>query len=233
MNLEKKLQDLKEMHEKGLITSAIYEEQQKAMLVAQFANVSPKAETSLVPPVSPGETKSGFLDPQKNLSLLSKIFVGIFIVLGGIWLFFNLSGKEGKSAVSQFVADSGIGKQVIPWPDRAEAVANSLVQPNQQNIANAIQGIAHPTGKNPSLVSYRISKLNNSVIVEFQVSWQGGFVGNGYTTVVIWEISESNHVQARITDDTATVAVDANHARQLNDYFYSKVYPAFVEGMGR
>jgi len=227
MSLQVKLQELKEMYDKGLVTTANYEEQQKLILSAQLGN-----EASYATQAPPSRRTSDFLDPKKNLSILGKLFVVCFMIMGAIWLKFNLSDTEGKNAVSKFAAETGIGKQVIPWPDRAEAVVKTLVQSNQQNIADAIQRILHPTGKNSSMDGFDISKLNDSIIVELRISWQGGFLGGDYTTVVAWEIGEGNHMQAKVTQDTAVVAVGDDNLRHLDEYFRTKVYPAFISGIG-
>jgi hypothetical protein len=233
MDIQGKLLELREMHEKGLISSAIYEEQQKAILASQLSGAQPNMDPAAAKHVYPVGEKSEFLDPKKNLSVVAKLLLFFSIVLGGIWLIFSLSNADGKNAVSKFASETGIGKQVIPWPDRAAVVANSLVQSNRQSIASAIQGITHPTGNNPSLESFDISKLNSGIIIEFRVAWKGGFLGGDYTTVVAWEIGENNHVGAKITQDSAVTGVEPKNAEALNDYFYTKVYPAFVQGIGR
>ena len=220
MTIENKLQELKEMHEKGLITLAVYEEHQKALLTNQLSNNTATAEKP---------TKS---NDNNGINTLLGLFVIFLSILGCIWFFYKISGTEGKRAISQVVAETGVGKQVIPWPDRAEAIANSLINTNQQNIANSIQNITHPTGKNPALASHTISKLNNSIIVEFRVNWEGGLTENNYTTVVDWEINENNHVVAKVTQDSALVDVESKNAELLDNYFLTKVYPTFVQGMG-
>ncbi len=224
MTIENKLQELKEMHEKALITSAVYEEHQKALLTNQLSNDTTNANKSAASTV-PAST-------NKSISTLLNLFIIFLSILGCIWFFYKVSGTEGKRAISQVVAETGVGKQVIPWPDRAEAVANSIITANQQNIANSIQKITHPTGKNPTLASYTISKLNDSIIVEFQVSWLGGLTENNYTTVINWEINDNNHVAAKVTQDSALVDVESKNANLLDNYFLTKVYPAFVQDMG-
>lgn len=230
MSIQNKLQELKEMHEKGLISSAVYEEQQKSLLATQLSNTEYKS--------SPAETainssqKSEFLDAKKGISALSKIFAAFLIILGGIWLIFTLSGSEGKTAVSQFASETGIGTQVIPWPDRASAIASSLITENQQQIANSIQGITHPTGEEAMLHNFQVKKLNDAILIELNVSWKGGFLGGNYNTIVSWEINENGHVKAKVTNDNASVSIEPKNAEILDNYFYTKVYPAFIKSMG-
>ncbi len=215
------------MHEQGLISASVYEAQQKGLLEGT-------SSTASAPTNKTGSTssESEFLDVKKNASVLIKLLAFFGVILFGIWIFFSLSGSDGKKAISQFAAESGVGKQVIPWPDRASAIADTLVSQNQQVFANVIQGITHPTGKEPSLQKYSVSKLPNSILVNFDVAWKGGFLGGHYVTQVTWEIGENNSSQVRISSDNASTNIEQKNKEALNQYFYEKVYPAFVQGMG-
>jgi hypothetical protein len=222
VDIQQKLKDLKEMHDKGLITVAVYEEQQKALL-ASGAGSSPARSPN---------SQSSFFDPKKNLSVLVRVLVIALVVLGGIWFFHKLSGQEGKDSLGQFASQTGIGTQVIPWADRADTAARKLIERNKQKIAEAIQGITHPTGNNPALTGLSVSKLSDRVIVEMAVEWKGGILGTQYSTSVAWEIDKTNHISAKVIADSAALGVEARNKDALNEYFRTKVYPAFYADMG-
>jgi hypothetical protein len=222
VDIQEKLQNLKELHDKGLITTSVYEEQQKNLLTEGV-----KTE----PPSSPTQPSS-FLDPKKNLSALVKGAALVVIVLGGIWLVFRTSGQEGKDAVSQFASQTGIGTQVIPWSDRAETAARKLVDLNKQGLASAIQGITHASGGHPALARYSISKSPDQIRVELVIEWKGGLLGGDYATTVAWDIGQSHYISAAVIADSAPVGISARDKTALDDYFRMKVYPAFYSDMG-
>lgn len=230
MNTQQKLQDLKEMHDKGLISTPVYEEQQKKFLAEPL-----RAEPTLKAPVRyPASSTSSTERSLDNPSIKLVINVGLAIVLlvGGFWLVYKLSDQQGKEALSQFASETGLGRQVIPWADRAEAAANQLVAANHQQLATSIQGITHPSGQNPILTGPAVSKLNSSIVIRLPVSWGGGLTGNNYFTTVVWEVSEDGHVSAVVLQDTAPVPVAAQNAAQLNDFFRTSVYPELLATLG-
>ena len=150
MDIQRKLEELKVIREKGLITDSVYEDQQKALLSdysAQSENTAANTEFSKT-----GKANSSFLDPMKNLRILVKLGGIVAAALVAIWFIYHLSGKEGKDSISQFASQTGVGTQVIPWRDRADTAARKLIERNKESIANAIQGIAHPTGDRKSVV---------------------------------------------------------------------------------
>src|SRR5258708_25439926 len=136
------------MREKGLITPSVYDAQQQALRSGH------SADSTLHNSNEQKETKTSFLDPAKNFRILVKLGIFVGVVLVGIWLVYQLSGKDGKDTLSQFASQTGVGTQVIPWRDRADTAARKLIERNKQGMADAIQGIAHPTGKEPVLSDY-------------------------------------------------------------------------------
>ena len=144
----------------------------------------------------------------------------------------------------------------LNWPSKHDAkfehfakclkanshTASSLVYPinlptrlpedPKELIAKAIQGIAHPTGKEPVLSAYTVSKLADRILIDLKVEWKGGIVGNSYVTSVAWEIGEKGHIGAKVTIDSAMTAVDPKNKEMLDDYFRTKVYPTFFADMG-
>lgn len=218
--MQEKLEQLKGLYEKGLITKEVYEAQQQAVLAGADG-------TSVKEPVS-----NDLLDVKKNMSVLVKIAMLIGAVLFGIFIVYNFSGREGKDAISEFASQTGVGKQVIPWSDRADTAVRALVEANKQNLADAIQGIAHPTGKNPALGDVKVDKFSDHILVNIAVDWKGGLLGGSYRTVVTWDIGEKDHREAKVTGDNAMYAIEKKNAEVLNDYFRTKVYPAFYSDVG-
>lgn len=222
MDIQQQLKELKEMHDSGLITPAVYEERQKTILASATANAP-----------SPSLDKpSSLFNLEKNMSVLIKLGVIVVVLLGAVWFIYKLSGQETKDTIGQIASRTGIGTQVIPWVDRAEIAARKLIEKNESKMAEAVQRIAHPTGKSPTFKSLSISKLSDRILVEITVDWKGGFVGGEYSTVVVWEISDKSHVGAKVTTDSAPTRIADRNKDDLNEYFRTKVYPAFHSDIG-
>lgn len=218
--MQDKLQQLKEMFDKGLISKEVYDEQQKALL----SNFSASNTAS--------QTQGGLLDPKKNFAVLYKLAIFAGVVLFGIFLMYNLSDKEGKDSINEFASQTGIGTQVIPWSDRADTAARNFIAKNQSVLEQAIQGITHPTGKEPSLTAVTIDKFEDHILVNMTVSWKGGFIGNSYETTVTWDIGQTDHRSAEVTSDSADIAIDAENKQILDNAFRTKLYPAFYSFVG-
>jgi hypothetical protein len=171
---------------------------------------------------------SDLLDPKKNFVALGKLAVVVVAVLIGLFVLYNMLGQEGKDTINEL----GLGKQVIPWVDRADTMSRNLIELNKDKIAAAIQGISHPTGKEPHMESYRVSRLNERILTEFTILWKGGFLGTDYITQVSWEFSKRQHENAKVIFDSAPTNVSQENAEMLNDYFRTKIYPVLLEDMG-
>lgn len=206
MTMQKQLQELKALHAQGLITDDVYAEQQRGII----------AGTMVKKPSSP---------------LWQQLLLAIFVVLTAIWLFYHLSDRKGKDTINTLVTQTRIGTLVIPWADRADTELRQLIPRNSEAIASAILASTHPSGKNPMLGEFKVSKLDGRVLVELPVVWKGGLLGNAYRTVIVWEISEANHVSAKVVADSAVLAIDAKDRLMIDDYFRTKVYPAFYSDM--
>lgn len=223
MSIQKKLEELKQMHEQGLISAVIYEEQQKALLAGQFAG----SQTGDSKPIQSNE--AGFLDLKKNAAVLKKVAIFLVLLALFLWVIYLMANGKDKEAMEQAMAQTGIGRQMIPWVDRAATLAGPMIETkgNKEIIATNIQTITHPTGDNPVLEGYEVKKIGNSLIIEFTVSWKGGMLGGKYNTVVDWEVNEGGHVKAAIVKDTAPFAVGKENAESLDGMFHQKIYPAF------
>src|SRR5690242_8283286 len=148
---------------------------------------APAAQPAAAPPA-----QSSFLDPKKNL----KALVGIVLVLGiSGWVIYTfVLNREGKKIVNVLASQTGVGRTVIPWHDRAESMLKVTLEKSQANLASTIQGICHPTGSKPSYGGSEIRRVGDAFSVNIKCNWKGGLLGTDYVTVVNWEFKESGHV---------------------------------------
>lgn len=218
--MQKQLQELKNLHTQGLISDDLYAEQQKAILATQLRyQTSEKIEAAV--------TK----EEKQKRPFWQAFLIACIVLFCGLWIIYQISDSKGKDAINRLASETGIGTQIIPWSDRAASVLNSLIPINEQVLADGVQGITHPTGTGAKFSSYSVSKLEDRVQVEIKVDWKGGFVGGDYQTTVAWEISEGNHVSAKVISDTAMTEIANENKEALDDFFRVKVYPSFYRSM--
>lgn len=117
------------------------------------------------------------------------------------------------------------------WVEAANLQLRRLLSGSAQNIAMSIQGISHPTGKNPAMLNYNVLNLGDHIMVQINVVWRGGMLGNTYQTSVNWEMSPENHLGAKVVGDTAMIAIAPQNIAALDDYFRQSVYPIFYSNM--
>jgi hypothetical protein len=222
MNLQTKLQELKSMHDQGLVTAEVYAEQQRLLL-----------SEGLKPNEAIGSKVSQEASSVTKVSASAWKSLGLVVVLifGGIWFASKFGSQDTKDTVNQIASQTGISAQIIPWADRAETVARKLIELNEVMIAQAIQGIAHPSGKNPVLTKQLITKLDDRILLEITVAWKGGIVGTAYETAMTWEIARANHISAKIVADSAPTQISQTNKEILDNYFKTKVYPAFYKSV--
>ncbi|GAB4061378.1 SHOCT domain-containing protein [Uliginosibacterium sediminicola] len=220
--MQNKLQELKDLHEKGLITDEVYAEQQRVIVSSLIG----AAENQEAP--SQAATQ-GVIKAERPL--WQQLLMSAFVVSAGVWILYQFSDQRGKDTINQIASHTGLGAQIIPWPDRADTVLRNLIPQNQQLLARSVQSIAHPTGTEPQFERFTVTKLNDQVQVEFVIAWKGGFVGNSYETTVLWEIDKNSHIAARVTSDSAMTEIDSRHKEVLDDFFRTKVYPSFYKGI--
>ena len=168
---------------------------------------------------------SELLDPKKNIVVLGKLAVIVFVFLCTIFVIYQFSSQEVKDSINEL----GLGKQVIPWEDRADSIVRKLIDSNRADIASSVQSITHPSGNEPSLGDVRVSKLDGQLLVEIDVHWRGGILGTEYKTEVLWEFSQTKHGSAKVIFEDAPIGVSPSNAEQLNDYFRVKIYPVLYQ----
>jgi len=93
-------------------------------------------------------------------------------------------------------------------------------------LASELLKDTHPSGKSPRVVGYQVVNNERQAIAIIKFEWSGGLSGARYTTTVEWALTTFTHVAARVVADSAPFAVDAAHARLLDDYFRYQAFPA-------
>ena len=184
------------------------------------------------PPQATPAAKSGsaFLDPKKNL----KALLGIVLVLGisGFLVYKFVLNREGKKLVNVIATQTGVGRTVIPWADRAESVLKVTLDKSSGTLASAIQRICHPSGAKPTYGGSEIRRVGDGFSVNIRCNWKGGVLGTDYATVVNWEFKQSGHVRAVVTQDNSAFAVGSEEAKKLDEYFRTEVYVVLRSNMG-
>jgi len=169
---------------------------------------------------------SDFLNPLKNLKALVRLAILALVVLVSLFLFFVLTGRKKEAAVLA----APVVKKVIPWTDRAQAQANSLLQGESgQHVADSVQAITHPTGRQPKLSAFDVRKVGEQLSTVIDVAWKGGITGQAYTTRVVWEFDKNNQIRAKVTDDSAPTS--AGGAQKLDEYFRTEIYSLLRSNM--
>ena len=84
--------------------------------------------------------------------------------------------------------------------------------------AASIQAATHPTGENPRLTGYEVTRLSDRLAVRISVGWQGGFTGSTYTTIVLWEFSERGHVSTTIVSDDSVIPASEAGVQRLDGW---------------
>lgn len=151
----------------------------------------------------------------------------------GICLYSSLSFAEQQIQTYQPVTSTAQqAVQLNPkWVNAATVQLQNLIQGGAQNIASSIQGVTHPSGNTPVLVNFNVLNLGDRMMVQMNVSWRGGILGNPYQTSVNWELTSDAHLGAKVVGDTAMVAIEAQNLQTLDNYFKQSVWPVFYSNM--
>jgi len=174
-----------------------------------------------VPPTTPAKPSRA----RRGLLASAALFVVGAIVV------YSVLPRGAQDTINELASRSGPAGRAIPWIDRADTTTRTMLAgPSGLTAAKIIQAITHPTGKNPSLRTFDVRRMGDRISVRLSTSWQGGFVGTDYTTVVVWEFSEGGHISAKvIADDTM---IGPGNARQLDDYFRLEFFPVLRSNTG-
>jgi hypothetical protein len=117
------------------------------------------------------------------------------------------------------------------WPDKAEPMLKKMLDEQGAQLAKTIVGITHPSGKEPEMEKTRILKVHDNLNVTLVVKWRGGLTKDAHETEVFWELSKERHIKAEVTQDTAPVKVDRPHAKKLDEYFRTELYPVLISNL--
>jgi len=166
----------------------------------------------------------------KYTSIILTFFISIILII--IFVGFLIVITTKKSQEREKYRENSQAPASFSWATRAEIVTQKVIDRNGQVLANSIQGITHPTGKNPYLGRVSIRKLENGdMSVDIVVGWRGGIIGTNYVTTIEWRFNERNHISARVKFDTAYTNISFTNAMALNDFFLSKVYPVVISDL--
>jgi zinc-ribbon domain len=182
--------------------------------------------------VAPAPKRSAFWDPKTNLKRLA-IWSGVLALVG--WFAYHfLLGREGRDAVNIVASKTVVGAEIIPWADRADSALRAMMGgQSAQVIATSIRRITHPSGESERLTDFEVRKVSDGLSVRFNVAWNGGILGTAYSTVVIWELNEHQHVRAVVTQDNGPFGVDGENKQRLEEYFRTEVYPLLISNLSR
>jgi hypothetical protein len=167
--------------------------------------------------------------PKPRRGLLATIGI---LALGAVVIYLVLP-SGAKDAVNAVASRSGIVGRAVPWAERADtAVRQMLGGDSGVRAAASIQATTHPTGENPRLTGYEVTRLSDRLAVRISVGWQGGFTGSTYTTIVLWEFSESGHVSTTIVSDDSVIPASDAGVQRLDDWFKTSFYPPLYSNTG-
>lgn len=151
------------------------------------------------------------------------------------------SSLAGADTVPNYVVPPANGMSATPpqvrprmdakWAIAAQTQLTNLMRGSGLTIAMSIQSTTHPSGKNPSLQSFNVLNLGDHMMVQINVLWYGGMLGNAYQTSVNWEVSPDGYMGAKVVGDTAMVAIEKPNLQAMDDYFRQSVYPVFYSNM--
>lgn len=188
--------------------------------------VSRSSRAALAPTEPRRRSKRGLL---ASLALLA---LGAIVV-------YSVMPRGARDVVNQAASRSGLVGRVVPWADRAETALRGMLDGHDgATIAHSIQAITHPTGENSSLGGYVVRRVGDRLSVRISVNWQGGLLkvdgrGANYTTDVVWDFGEGDHVSTTVISDTSVIAVSRTNARRLDDWFRVELYPVLHANAGR
>lgn len=162
----------------------------------------------------------------------SPIALVVLVVIIAVVYYKFAMPKETKAMVNRVAAVTGVA--VTPWIDRAETAVNDLLNRRDQLdiVGKSVAGICHPTGTYVQVEKHVVRKQGETLVVELQVGWKGGVLGTAYVTQVRWTCNKQGHIQAEVFGDTSMTGVAKDNARQLDDYFRTKVAPTVMSNAG-
>jgi hypothetical protein len=157
------------------------------------------------------------------------IFGGLGIA--GVLLYSCVLGQQAREDVAAASLGTPL-RQVVPWLDRADAVARQVLSDSRQTIADSIKSIAHPSAGSATMSDFAVRRVGDQISVRMIVDWKGGFLGTANRTVVVWEFGESGHLRTALLEDSGAFGVGDSNKQQLDEYFRSEIYPVVRSRVG-
>lgn len=224
MSRRSELEALKTLFEENLITESVYLEKQREILArsaeVETATVSPPTASEIDQP----KKKSSF----KWLELLAFLLLPLLLIS---ILILRSNDQEAKDKLLAYASNVGATSLLLSWQDRAGPAAEKLILRNDAQIAKALLSLTHPSGTNPSITISNTAKLNDRIVLDIELLWDGGFLGLKHKTVLSWEISPSDHIVAKVHLDSTGLTPSVQDRESLNDYFRTKIYPALLRSI--
>jgi len=118
------------------------------------------------------------------------------------------------------------------WAKRCEDTlkAQCKAKDNSDTIAQSILTCTHPSGKNAKISDSTATNDGSIVTSVITITWNGGLTGAEYSTTITWKFDKAQHISAEVTSDNAVISVNAEHKKQLNDWFRDSMFPAYGGG---
>lgn len=133
--------------------------------------------------------------------------------------------KAGAAHACKPAAESTASNDLAP---RANIAADRLRQMGDQ-LAAAVLGRLHSTGKRPALKTVDARAGPTGVVVSIATDWRGGVLGSPYITVVRWEFNERRHISTVVPQDNAAIRISPDALKALNSYLETQLYPLVMK----
>ncbi len=160
------------------------------------------------------------------LASLALLVVGAIVV-------YSLLPDGARDAVNDVASHAGVVGHAVPWVERADTALHRMFDGSTGAVvARSIQRVTHFSGENASLQEYSVRRMGDRVSVRISVNWHGGFTGDGYTTIVAWEFSESGHISVTLLGDDAPTPVTDSNMRELDIWFRAELFPVLRSNAG-
>lgn len=112
------------------------------------------------------------------------------------------------------------------WTAKAEKAFNAQCTDNAEALAKSLLACTHPSGKKAKISSHSATDDGAVVTAVVTLAWNGALSGDDYVTTITWKFDKSQHLSAKVTQDTAKISVDAKHKKELDKYFKESMFPA-------
>ena len=163
-----------------------------------------------------------------------RLIIGTILGLGiayAAFVFLATHSGHPNTRASDFVPNA-VKAAVQPWPVRAKTMLERMLSGGSaEPVASSSLAAIHPTGKSPKLAGFEVLPNGDGLSVKMKIDWQGGILGTAYSTIIVWELNEKNHIRAAATQDNSPTGIADPNAKQLDDYFRTDFYPILCKNL--